>query len=483
LLCVTALHPSPNELARILEEAIQRLQHECVPFLVEFRFDGLKETNETILSLAKKWARNSIFCLRSKTAHGHLESDAPTQLRILRQLLEYTPAYIDIGPDLFFAYPNIRNELQLPANTKLIVSVHCFQGKWNEFEQNVSQIAQSNADIVKAAITVRDASENLRLLELSRAIPKPHVFIGMGTSGILSRLRYRHFNSLWTYVAACDLSPSAPGQFTLDEAFKMGLPRSANHPFIALIGNTSVQKSPGPHVYNTLFRKKNLPWCYVPVETDNIKSTLFLIETLGAMGASITAPHKVDVAKMIPGCKIVNETGAANTLRFQDTKLEATNTDVFGFETPLRKAHVTRGERCLILGAGGAARSAVAACKRIGLIPIVCARDIETARSNFPNLEIVAWDNRSTTPSHILINATNLTGECELPWPPNTPLQKTVVFDCAMSNDSSPLLDRARNEGVSTICPYDMWVAQGARQMHWITGTHFAEEELRCLLP
>jgi shikimate 5-dehydrogenase len=261
------------------------------------------------------------------------------------------------------------------------------------------------------------------------------------------------------------------------------LPQSANHSFFALIGDSVVEKSPGPHVYNTLFRKKNLPWCYIPIETQQIKPMLQFVEELGALGASITMPHKTEVAKLVPGCPLVTEIGAANTIRFQKKNAMATNTDVSGFEIPLRKAYVTAGEKCLILGAGGAARAAVFACKRIGLVPIVSARDIAKARSNFPNLEVVPWEDRATVHAKILINATSIAGASEHIWPKDISLQKEIVFDCAISKDPSLLLERAKAEGVKTIGPYEMWVSQGAKQLLWITGTHFSEEELRNLLP
>lgn len=92
-------------------------------------------------------------------------------------------------------------------------------------------------------------------------------------------------------------------------------------------------------------------------------------------GASVTIPHKLAV---MPFLDAVTETarriGAVNTLYWNGNVLTGHNTDMEGFLAPL--AGLPIPEAALVLGAGGAARAALAALARLG-IPLLrlAARD------------------------------------------------------------------------------------------------------------
>ena len=58
------------------------------------------------------------------------------------------------------------------------------------------------------------------------------------------------------------------------------------------------------------------------------------------------------------------------------------------------------------------------------------------------------------------------------PWSDDVQLPCAVVFDLAITGKPSRLLERARHEGAIAIEAIEMWLAQGARQMSWITGEH-----------
>lgn len=484
MLCITAQHENPDELAHALHSAIQEARAKNIHFLVEFRFDGIKNSSEQLTALAKEHAPNAIFCVRSKSEGGAYTGSLEEQEQVLRTLAQLKPRFIDIGPSLYYAHANVRKNLCLFDTTQIIVSVHNFHGNWPEFEKEIIRLSELRNVLVKGAISLKDTAENLRLLNLSRAIKNPHVLLGMGEAGLLSRIRYRHLKSSWCYVSANAQCATAPGQISLTSALHLGLPQSANHPFLALVGDASIKNSPGPNVYNAIFRKKNLPWAYIPIATQNPRECMQTLREFGLLGASITMPHKLAFAQL---SKFVSNgviaTGAANTLRVQHDKFELENTDIFGIQIPMQKAHVTRGEQCLILGSGGAALAAVSACNNLGITPIIAARDIEKARTKFPSLQVVPWSERHLVKSEILINTTPLGGRSAEIWPAAAALHKHVVFDCALSHNASLLLERARLEGATIITPQDMWVAQGAKQMQWILNQNLAEEELREHIP
>jgi shikimate dehydrogenase len=272
---------------------------------------------------------------------------------------------------------------------------------------------------------------------------------------------------------------TAPGQPTLARALELGLPNSADCAFIGLIGDERIRHSKGTFVYNRLFRQKLLPWSYIPLPTIHPLETIALAKKLGAIGASATIPHKEVLAHNFP-CDKKAAIGATNTLKFLPSgNILASNTDIAGFAIPLIRAEAKRRWTCLILGAGGAARAAVEACHQLGLKPIIAARDVEKALRIFQNISVVPWESRTKINSEILINTTPLCGSNLDLWPDSKPINKCIVFDCAVSPEVSQLITKAKQEGAITINSTDMWIVQGIRQMHLILGIAFEESELR----
>ncbi len=484
MLCITAQHTSGQELAKQLEAAAQILQQKNVTFLLEFRFDALEKIDDAILSTAKRFARNAIFCVRSKKSGGFFNGTKEDQIQIIKKLSDLSPSYFDVDSHLLTQNFSLRESIPFASQTKVIASVHNFSGDWHTFENELKSIEQLDCDIIKGAITLSDASENLRLMNIAHSLQKPCVIIGMDEAGLLSRVRYRHFHSLWTYVSATETSKTAPGQINVTQALEWGLPKCADQEFVALLGNKSIRHSPGPKVYNALFRKKSLPLSYIPVPTMKPEITCNLLQKLGAKGASITVPYKIWAAHQFPGDELVKRIGAANSIKFNtDGTVLLSNTDSFGLQTPLQRATVEAGQKCLILGAGGATHAAIEACRKLSLSPIICARDTAKARTHFPKIPIIEWADRASTDATILINATILGGKSTEIWPAGAQLNKEIVFDCAMSTEPSRLLEIARQEKSITISAHDMWVAQGVRQILWLTGQIFSEEELRRELP
>ena len=63
---------------------------------------------------------------------------------------------------------------------------------------------------------------------------------------------------------------------------------------------------------------------------------------------------------------------------------------------------------------------------------------------------VVAWDQRTTAQTDILINATPIAGQAS-PWPENMPLKRTIVFDLAIASEPSSLLVQAAAERAVTV--------------------------------
>jgi len=108
-------------------------------------------------------------------------------------------------------------------------------------------------------------------------------------------------------------------------------------------------------------------WSYkkVEVEVNDLSTSINTLAELGYIGINLTIPHKV---KVLPHLSLIDEQarimGAVNTLRMEHGGWKGYNTDGVGLSRAIEDAFkLPLGEfNVIVLGAGGAARAAVAQC-------------------------------------------------------------------------------------------------------------------------
>jgi shikimate dehydrogenase len=115
---------------------------------------------------------------------------------------------------------------------------------------------------------------------------------------------------------------------------------------VGLIGNP-VARSLSPAMQNAAFAARGLDWAYLPlpVEAGRVEDAIRGLVALGFAGANVTAPHKLEAARICGA-----ELASVNTLVVRDGRVEAVSTD----------AAILDGlpaERPAILGGGGAAQA------------------------------------------------------------------------------------------------------------------------------
>ena len=132
----------------------------------------------------------------------------------------------------------------------------------------------------------------------------------------------------------------------------------------AVIGDP-VHHSLSPALHNAAFAALGLDWVYVafPVRAGRAAAAVAAMRTLDLAGLSVTMPHK---AAVVGGLDRLGPTaarlGVVNTISWAATpdgsELVGDSTDGAGFLDALRgdDGFDPTGRRCLILGAGGAAR-------------------------------------------------------------------------------------------------------------------------------
>ncbi|MEO7803840.1 MAG: shikimate dehydrogenase, partial [Actinomycetota bacterium] len=150
-------------------------------------------------------------------------------------------------------------------------------------------------------------------------------------------------------------------------------------------GPRPVGNSLSPCIQNAAFAALGLDWLYAafPVSDDPVSAIRGLVDH-GVRGLNVTMPYKVaaadsvddlDSSAAIPGC--------VNTIQVLDGRAIGYNTDGDGLVLFLERdvGFVLPGSKVAILGAGGAARSALISLANAGCEQItVAARDLYKAQ-------------------------------------------------------------------------------------------------------
>ena len=114
----------------------------------------------------------------------------------------------------------------------------------------------------------------------------------------------------------------------------------------------------------------------IAVRPEDLAAEIGRLKGLPMLGASVTVPHKVEVAKLCDELHgVAKELAAVNCLALEGTRLVGHNTDVFGFHDALVESGFDmRGKHAVVLGSGGSARAVHLALEHGGATVDVCAR-------------------------------------------------------------------------------------------------------------
>jgi len=159
---------------------------------------------------------------------------------------------------------------------------------------------------------------------------------------------------------------------------------SAASTVVAVIGDP-IAHSLSPLLHNTAFAELGLDWVSVGfrVPAGSASAAVAGARALGLAGLSVTMPHKAAVAELVDErTSIAQRLGAVNCVYVQDDRLFGTNTDGQGFIDALVRGtgFEAAGKRCVVIGAGGAARAVVLALFEAGAGElVVVARNPQAA--------------------------------------------------------------------------------------------------------
>lgn len=187
------------------------------------------------------------------------------------------------------------------------------------------------------------------------------------------------------------------------------------------------------------------------------------------LGCNVTIPHKVAVMDYTddPG-GVRDRIGAMNTIASETAgPLIGTNTDAGGFLQPLIQRK-WRGERAVLVGAGGAARAILFALTTFGVADVtVMARDPAKAQALLDRAGIsgrVLSLADPLPPADLLVNSSPLgmVGHPPLDLDLAPLPDHAVVYDIVYAPLETPLLANARARGLGVIDGLEMLIGQAA---------------------
>lgn len=185
---------------------------------------------------------------------------------------------------------------------------------------------------------------------------------------------------------------------------------------VAAVIGWPISQSLSPVIHNAAFRHHGDNWSYVayPVEPGDASSAIAAMRSGGLQGLNVTMPHKDAVADLVDELdKSAESIHAVNTVvRTSDGRLRGYSTDGEGL---LRAIRINAnwdpaGKKICVLGAGGAARSAVDAFSRAGVASIfVVNRTAEKAVQAIGDSNVAVVGSQSNIHEcDIVFNATSV---------------------------------------------------------------------------
>mgnify|MGYP001178329699 CR=1 FL=1 len=153
--------------------------------------------------------------------------------------------------------------------------------------------------------------------------------------------------------------------------------------FTAIFGDP-VEHSLSPAMHNAAYAALAIERAYLAfhVTPEHLQDAIRALPALKIAGVNLTVPHKEHAVGMME--HLSEEAlmlGAINCVINRNGELYGDNTDARGLEFDLRETGVNlEGRMAVIVGAGGAAASAVLACLRMGVRKILlCNRTVKRA--------------------------------------------------------------------------------------------------------
>lgn len=450
---------------------------------IEYRLD-LADHAIDPARLLERDGRAALVTYRSRAHAGRFDGSGPDYRRLVLEAyaagatvdIEHSSGLLE-APGLF------------PDRRRVVASHHAPFGLPDDWSARLSAMRASGVRAVKLVAGAADLAAALRTAHIQRSQPEDTAVFPMGPASPPGRILSAIFGSALVYGPV--ERQTAPGQIPLRELLEVY--RVTDRPRIeALFGiiGADVSGSLSPLLHNALFAVRGLPSLYLPLPVSDFEKAhpTTLPFDPRFRGFSITQPWKMAAATIATPSADVLAAGAANTLSEERGRWRAENTDVDGIFDPLADHETGEGRAAVILGAGGVARAAVVACRRLGYEVALAARRDEQADRLAEALRVdsVGWEDVAQTEADLYVNATSIGARDEDPpaVPASALAHRPLVCDCVYRKDGGPTatVRAARAAGSPVIEGLRVFAAQAIRQARLFGVEGVREDEVTRIL-
>ncbi|HTC36656.1 MAG TPA: shikimate dehydrogenase [Bryobacteraceae bacterium] len=473
-ICIAMGFPDPQKL---MEHA--RREANAGESFFEFRLDYLAAPEQGVAVIRKFLAAHPecsiLATCRRHQNHGKFNGSVEDQVRILDAALDAGARAVDVEIE---SAENARARLEaLRGKGQLVLSYHNYDGTPSP-ESIVRRMLRVPADGYKIVTTARKPSDNSRILAITKSHPRtPLVVLAMGETGFPTRVLGTAWGGMFTYAAPNASEGTASGQVSarvlrhLYRAEKFS--RAAK---IYGVVADPVRHSISPAVHNRAFQSLRLDAVYLPflVQPPQLKDFFTLAAALPIAGFSVTIPHKQRILRYLDVVDpLARRIGAVNTVWKKAGKWRGANTDADAVTVPLsRKLRLSKSS-VLVVGNGGAARSAAYALVGSGAKVSIVGRNPDRVRSlaRACGAESLLREQVNGRKFDALVHATPLgmlpnTDACFFPGA----LPAELVFDMVYNPLETTLLRHAASQGLTVISGLQMFLEQATRQFEIWTG-------------
>ena len=251
---------------------------------------------------------------------------------------------------------------------------------------------------------------------------------------------------------------------------------------VAAVIGTPIRHSLSPTLLNAAFTATGTDWVYCAFEVDapEVAAAVAATRTLGLAGLSVTMPLKSVILDHLDALDDAAERlEAVNCVVERDGRLVGYSTDGPGLLDTLRidEAYDPAHKRCVVLGAGGAARAAILALAEAGAREVVVVNRTVSRAANAAGL--AGTRGRVGVPGDVadadlVVNATpvGMAGSpvSEHRFDEHDFGAGQLVFDMIYDPAETPLVAMARRGGARAAGGVGMLVHQAAHAFSLWTG-------------
>ncbi|MDH2905312.1 MAG: type I 3-dehydroquinate dehydratase [Methanomassiliicoccales archaeon] len=459
MICVALKGPTPDEMIAKASRAVA-----AGAGMLEYRIDSLRDPSPESLRKLSAVGAIKIATLKGRSLKLVERADAPE----LFSSFEYVDMEMeDAG----------RVKFPERMRSKLVVSHHGPLRSSDELNAIVRTELESGA-IAKCVGTLGNFAE-ASILATPEAVSEPHrvMAFSTGPAGLLTRLASLRNGAPWTYASLSDEERTADGQPVFSDLLEM------HNGLVNVLIGADVSHSPSPLIQNYALARNRIRGRYVALSIgsrEELEPFFRCARAAGVRGVNITMPYKTDAMALMSEIDVqASRIGAINTVVIDGERMRGYNTDYAAVRQLIGSLP---HRRALVIGSGGAARSAVAALNHSDIT--VISRNAARSRAMALSMGIENGTFVAGSSYDIVINATPVGMDGRQGGLPEGVASCTfgTVMDFVYSKKKTPYRLLAEDQSCRYIGGAEILAKQAAESFNLWTGTDAPLEDMLSIL-